>query len=381
MNVQKSKLDKGRGKKSPLYKQVSDQLTAEIKSGKFGAGDRLPAVSKLVKAWDINYQTVNLALERMEDQGLIRCESGRGKGPLVLVGSAQKFSIAFIRWSNDGYPMEICEGIRKFSEEKEVRFSITHYQPSTGELADVMASLSTGNTGLIMLPMHTPEFTEACRQADMRGDKIILVDECLEDFSVSAISIDHAGGAHQITSHLLQEHKLPVYCFGASGRHSVQDRVSGWEGAMSRYGFTDHKAFLYECPAIDPIQKSPGRQAFQENYTAAKDMLSELVGSVPLSVFACTGYAAQGLYKAAEDLNLQVGKDLFIGGFGDDAFCRRLPVPLTNVRQDWEMLGREAASILVAEMSGVIRHTMHHLLPAKLQIRASSTGATVAETV
>ncbi len=122
------------------------------------------------------------------------------------------------------------------------------------------------------------------------------------------------------------------------------------------------------------MMESPGHQAFKDNYESAKKMLGELAGSTPLSIFACTGYAAQGLYKAAADIGLQIGKDLFVGGFGDDAFCRRLPVPLTNIRQDWELLGREAASILVAEMSGVIRHTMHHLLPAKLQIRASSTG-------
>ena len=374
MNGSKRKLDEGRGKKAPLYKQVSDQLAAQIKSGQFGAGDRLPSISKLVKQWDVNYQTINLALARLEDQGLIRCESGRGKGPLVLVGSAQKFKMMFVRWSNDGYPMEICEGIRKFSEEKEVRFSIAHHASNKGDVADIIANLPANDTGLIMLPMYTPEFEKACHLAVERGIKMVLVDERLDDLPVSTLSIDHAGGAHQATAHLLKEHGGPVLCFGATSRMSVQERVCGWRSAMNNYGFIDHKQYLYKCPELDPLAEAPGELALNQSCEAARVMLSALTER-PLLVLTCTGYAAQGLYKAAEELGLEIGKDLFVAGFGDDAFCHKLPVPLTNIKQDWEMLGQEAASILLAEMSGVIRHTMHHLLPAKLQIHASSVGA------
>ena len=373
MNNSKCKLDKGRGKKDPLYKQVSDQLAAQIESGKFGAGDRLPSVSKLVKQWDVNYQTINLALARLEEQGLIRCASGRGKGPLVLVGSAQKFKMMFLRWSNDGYPMEICEGIRKFAEEKKVRFSIAHHAPSRGSVADIISNLPAGDTGLIMLPMDTPEFENACHLAVERGVKMILVDERLEDLPVNTLSIDHAGGAHRATMHLLKGHGGPVLCFGATLRASVQERVAGWCGAMNNYGITDHEKYLYTCPELDPLAEAPGAQALSQSYEAAKAMLNAY-SERPLSVLTCTGYAAQGLYKAAGELNLEIGKDIFVAGFGDDAFCHKLPVPLTNIKQDWDMLGQEAASILLAEMSGVIRHTMHHLLPAKLQIHASSVA-------
>ncbi len=373
MSTSELKLDKGRGKKAPLYKQVGDHLAAQIKAGQFGAGDRLPPVSKLVKKWDVNYQTINIALAGLEEQGLIRCESGRGKGPLVLVGSAQKFSMMFVRWNNEGYPMEICEGIRRFAEEKEVRFSIAHYTDCHKSLADVIARLSEGNSGLIMVPMYTPEFIEACQTAFDRGIKIILVDERVENLPVSAISVDHAGGAHQATAHLLKMHGSPVCCFGATSRRSVQERVSGWAGAMNRYGFVDHAPYAYKCPDVDPTQKMPGSQELRNNYEAAKKMLQERKER-PLSVFTCTGYAAQGLYKAAAEAGLKVGKDIFIAGFGDDAFCHKLPVPLTCVKQDWEMLGYESASILLAEMSGVVRHSMYHLLPAKLEIHASSVG-------
>jgi len=375
MSIPKCNLDKRRGKKAPLYKQVCDQLSSEIKAGRFAAGERLPSVSSLVKAWDVNYQTVNLALARMEERGLIRCDPGRGKGPVVLVGSTQKFNLVFIRWSNEGYPMEICEGIRSFAEEKKIRFSIAKVDPGRSSLADMMDGLSAPNTGLIMVPMHSEEFNDVCWRAQERGDRMVFLDEYVKGLPVSSVSIDHAGGAHRLTTHLLQEHGRPVYCFGDPSRFSVQERIAGWESAMLRHGFADLRACLYEGPAVRTMDASPGATALIENREAARRMLTEKAGKEPLSIFACTDYAAQGVYFAAEDLGLQVGTDLFIGGFGDDTFCQNLPGPLTHIQQDWEQLGREGASILVAEMSGVIQQPMHHLLPAKLQIRRSSLRA------
>jgi LacI family transcriptional regulator len=93
-----------------------------------------------------------------------------------------------------------------------------------------------------------------------------------------------------------------------------------------------------------------------------------------LSVFCCTGFAAQGMYAAAKRMGLTIGQDIFVAGYGDDPACWKLPVPLTSVAQNHEEVGYEAANTLLMEMSGASKHPMARLLPAKLRIRQSSVG-------
>jgi DNA-binding LacI/PurR family transcriptional regulator len=84
--------------------------------------------------------------------------------------------------------------------------------------------------------------------------------------------------------------------------------------------------------------------------------------------------AAVLIYKAAQKEGLEIGKDVFIASFGDSPYCKNLAVPLTSVSQFDREVGYEAAKLLHYEIKGICKHSMHKILPAKLNIRQSSTG-------
>ncbi|MCJ2165282.1 MULTISPECIES: phosphonate metabolism transcriptional regulator PhnF [unclassified Pseudodesulfovibrio] len=67
-----------RGNGVALWRQIYSQMEADIASGRFGPGDRLPSESSLSAEFGVNRHTIRRALAVLEEGGLIRVEQGRG---------------------------------------------------------------------------------------------------------------------------------------------------------------------------------------------------------------------------------------------------------------------------------------------------------------
>jgi GntR family transcriptional regulator len=64
-----------------LYRQLADQLRAQIYSGSLKPGERLPTERELMEKFDASRNTVRLALGQLANEGLT--VSGRGRGHFV----------------------------------------------------------------------------------------------------------------------------------------------------------------------------------------------------------------------------------------------------------------------------------------------------------
>jgi len=72
----KPKLD--HGAEVPLYRQLSDQIALQIRSGAIARGERLPATRELAGSLGLNRTTISAAYEILESEGLIAGQVGRG---------------------------------------------------------------------------------------------------------------------------------------------------------------------------------------------------------------------------------------------------------------------------------------------------------------
>jgi len=68
-------LDKG---PVPMWFQIANLLRDAISAGEFGAGDKLPSEGELNKVFGISRTTARAALDKLENEGLIIRQSGRG---------------------------------------------------------------------------------------------------------------------------------------------------------------------------------------------------------------------------------------------------------------------------------------------------------------
>jgi GntR family transcriptional regulator len=62
----------------PLGAQLAARFRTALRGGALGAGDRLPSVRELAEAAGVNVNTVRAVYARLENEGLVRSEQGRG---------------------------------------------------------------------------------------------------------------------------------------------------------------------------------------------------------------------------------------------------------------------------------------------------------------
>ncbi|HXM78240.1 MAG TPA: GntR family transcriptional regulator, partial [Thermoanaerobaculia bacterium] len=74
-----------RSSREPIGDQLAAAIEARIATGALSAGDRLPTVRDLASALAINRGTVQSALRRLSDRGLVEGRVGSGT---VVVGAA-----------------------------------------------------------------------------------------------------------------------------------------------------------------------------------------------------------------------------------------------------------------------------------------------------
>jgi DNA-binding transcriptional regulator YhcF (GntR family) len=62
----------------PLGMQMASRIRSAVRDGTLAAGDRLPSVRDLAESAAVNVNTVRAVYARLESQGIVRSEQGRG---------------------------------------------------------------------------------------------------------------------------------------------------------------------------------------------------------------------------------------------------------------------------------------------------------------
>ena len=87
--------DSQAGSRIPLYRQISDNLLAGIREGKFPVGTFLPGELDLIDRFEASRHTIREALRVLEDMGLVKRQ--RGRGTLVLSTEASPAFVQMVR--------------------------------------------------------------------------------------------------------------------------------------------------------------------------------------------------------------------------------------------------------------------------------------------
>jgi DNA-binding LacI/PurR family transcriptional regulator len=368
--INTSKLDRNAGKKKALYEQVTEHLRHQIDSGQIKPGDRLPTISSLVSHWKVNYRTINNALDRLREDGLIRLEAGRGKRPLVLRNSKTSDVIMYVRGGTDALSMGMTEGIKRFSTEKNLEYLIVDASVSPEQLIDIIKHASQQVSGIAIMPIYHDGLNEAVKQAIDGGVKIVFMDRILDGINASSVSVDHVAGAYQVTTQLILRHQLPVFFIGYDNHTSNCDRYKGWATAMGEAGFRDIENYAEMMNENFEEQVDVSRQL-----KICTDTAKRILAKDPHkkhSIFTVNDYIAKGVYQAADQAGLKIGEDVYIVSFGNLPMCMQFPVPLASIEQKNEIVGYEAAKLLYLEMQGLWTKPMHRKVLGELINRPSS---------
>ncbi len=383
--VPKKGIIKEAGKPMPIYKQVQRHLANEIKNGSVKHGDELPPIAKIVKEYDVSYQAVIMALDLLEQDGLVHFKNGRGRGkrPVVIKfePNFDSCSMTFLRTTRDSLDLQITQGISRYEVENNLD-SLVIDSPNSHE-AFIEGIRNPCTDGLIILPYYHPEIVEAINFAMAKGVKVVLVDRQLEGTSASSVSIDHTHGAYMACNHLFENCNEPVFYFSDDSKlSSVRERYDGWRIAMAEHG---HQNFGDYCKLIfnemDGSYATIYSRDIEEpflctQYSLTLDFFKREKREF-YNILTLNDYTAKAVCLAAEEMGLEIGGNVFIVSFGDYPFCRGLKVPLTSINQKNEEVGYEAAKLLHQKISGSFDREMCRKINPQLVIRQSSVGGKI----
>ncbi len=195
---------------------------------------------------------------------------------------------------------------------------------------------------------------------------------------VPSVNVDDRGGARAAAQHLvdLGHTRIAVMTAVIGGPYGIVEdpaaeaKTMKWVSRERLLGYLDALG-----PAgVEPLVNRQRESDDEEAYVVALRLLSG--EDPPTGVLCFSDVVASGVYRAAEQLGLDVPGDLSVVGFDDSPLARRLRPRLTTVHQDIAEKGRVAAATLRTVMehqrAGTRHRAGHVVLPTELVVRDST---------
>lgn len=194
--------------------------------------------------------------------------------------------------------------------------------------------------------------------------------------AVHSVHIDNVSGVFAATQHLIELGHRRLGCLyapvtGPEQSRAAIERLQGFRKAMAQAGLPIKDEWLCELPL------SP-EESWEAAVAASYRMLS---GQVRPTALVCTNdFVALGVVRAAQELGLNVPRDLAVIGHDNTMAAAFCTPRLTTVRQPMYAAGVEAAKAVLNALAGET-DTVTVTLPCELIIRESCGAATRRRTV
>ncbi len=196
-----------------------------------------------------------------------------------------------------------------------------------------------------------------------RDFPFVLLEE-VRGLPASLVDIDNVAAARAATEHLIAlGHTRLVHFAGPAYSVHAQERVHGVRRACGGVPLVFNDAHVVRAGAH-----------MADGYRAALAYFGELAPAArPTGVTCYNDLIAIGVCRALAELGLRVPDDVSVVGFDDIPILEYLPVPLTTVRVPQADMGRLAAELLVAQITGgAPARPVRQFLDAPLVVRAST---------
>lgn len=215
--------------------------------------------------------------------------------------------------------------------------------------------------GVLLVPARSSETPVSYLRS--RNVPVVVLDRRVPHSHVDGVRCDSEGGAYELVRLLIGlGHSRIALLNGPAEVSTAADRAAGYRRALTEAGLTADKTLMfYE------------RFTQQAGYSMAEQALS-LVPR-PTALFAANNFIAIGAYRALREAGLRVPEDMALVAFDDLPAALVLEPFLTVAMQPAYEMGRRAADLLLARLSGQGPDEPKEIvLPVEIVVRRSSGG-------
>lgn len=187
------------------------------------------------------------------------------------------------------------------------------------------------------------------------GVPIVAFDQLLQNVELDSVTVTNRRSAREATAHLTGHGLRSIVAIGARPHlYTCKERIAGYRSGMKAASLQPRVCLVEHESSLTP-------DWFEDVFR-----LHDADAILTLN-YVCTMFTLRGLRK----LGKQAGLDIPMFSFDDFDLADMLTPGLSVVRQPAEMLGREAARLLVERLRGLEGKARSVVLPTSTIIRHS----------
>ena len=251
-----------------------------------------------------------------------------------LKSKKSKFLGVIVPRINSPSMMKILDGIDKQARDDGYQMLISNTELETArEIESIQALVSNRVAGIILLATEiTPQHL-----ATAQGIEIPLLFVGQSHPDVFSVDHDNYRAGQQLVEQVAQFGHEKVLYIGVP----EEDQAVG----------VFRKAGVIETFAEKGITVAVQPSTFyaEDNYQLGKEILATTEAEL---IITATDSMAMGIIKAAHELEVKIGQDLSIAGFGGYSFGEYLYPELTTVDFDYYAVGQRSAGLLNQQIKG-----------------------------
>lgn len=355
----------------PLYYQVYASLREQINLGEIRAGEPLPPERQLAQDYGVSRITIIKALDKLEQDGLIERQQGRGTFVMDLLESeADENGPCSIGWVPGGllHPyfyavqMGIADVVRR---ERCFLHVIGAFDERSHKKDNLFDIITRSVEGVIVYPRPNKRdlhLYERLLDADI---PLVMVDRYYEQIESDYVVFDEEKASFDLTSLLIDRgHKriaiLPHFEVNVS---SIRNRISGYRRALKHHAIdvSDDLIWLDVYSNLRPAigQKGDERMtaqllAYLEQHgaTALIAINHDVAERLTYDMMMLNNQRAQEAINRNSTTEFEIAPEIVT--FGHKAPEDYGPYNIATALQPGEALGQQAAEILIKRLNGTL---------------------------
>lgn len=235
------------GRSIPLYRQIQEDIRANISSGEWREGSRVASESEMQNYYHVSSITVKNALNGLVDEGLIFRIKGKGTfvsaNPFKRRERKTKYMIGVVLCTmmtrtEQLFFVHICHYCQK--RDIELKVQLSNDLPDM-EILALRKLIHDGVNGLMLFPVVAPQCSAILRQLIAKKFPFVCVDRHLHDLKLKLplVTSDNRVGARMVTERLIEHYNgdIAIVLFHPTNTASVE-RQQGFMDALTAHGYS-----------------------------------------------------------------------------------------------------------------------------------------------
>ncbi|WP_066190424.1 LacI family DNA-binding transcriptional regulator [Gracilibacillus timonensis] len=175
-----------------------------------------------------------------------------------------------------------------------------------------------------------------------------------------AVYSDNRQGSKLAVDYLYElGHRKIAHITGTQSMYTAIERTEAYKAAMESRGLVVPDSYIV----------NGGYYSYEGGREAMLKLL--LLRDRPTAVYVSGDLMAIGAMKVIREAGLRVPEDISVIGFDDIPVTGHIDPPLTTIRQNTEVIGKQAAIVLLDEINHLSKGRENHVIPVQLVKRGT----------